>query len=123
MAFENLKGVTLKAIEGLEDGSDRVRFVADDGRAWLMWYEHDCCGSAVVHDLAGDVSDLLGSPILLAEESSNQDNPPENADSFTWTFYKLATVKGYVTITWLISLSSSKLTLSELTLSLYRLNR
>ncbi len=43
----------------------------------------------------------------MAEEVTNaQDvNPdgvkiPDCQDSFTWTFYKFATIKGYVTISW-----------------------
>ena len=42
----------------------------------------------------------------MAEEVTNQNvNPdgveiPEYQDSFTWTFYKFATIKGYVTISW-----------------------
>ena len=44
---------------------------------------------------------------MLAEEVTNEQdvNPegvkvPEYQDSFTWTFYKLATIKGSVTISW-----------------------
>ena len=61
-------------------------------------------------DIVGDLKDLIGSPILLAEEVSfEHDDPPdapldkidkEYRDSFSWTFYKLSTLNGSVTIRW-----------------------
>lgn len=40
----------------------------------------------------------------MAEEVTNSDDPPRadeyEPESYTWTFYKLATVRGYVTIRW-----------------------
>jgi hypothetical protein len=52
----------------------------------------------------GDLTDLVGSPILLAEEvSSEAENNEKGEDdygSFTWTFYRFATIKGTVTVRW-----------------------
>jgi hypothetical protein len=103
--FEDLKGKTLSAIVG-GSGDEEMLFVCNDGNKYILFYEHDCCASCVVVDIAGDLQDLIGHPLLLAEEVTNKNkNPPgvkvpECQDSFTWTFYKLATIKGYVTISW-----------------------
>ena len=50
---------------------------------------------------------MIGSPLTMAEKSMSRENPridpecPNCADeSFTWTFYKFATVSGYVTLRW-----------------------
>ncbi len=41
---------------------------------------------------------------MIAEEASSCENPPnvtpDYQDSFTWTFYKMSTIKGSVTIRW-----------------------
>lgn len=100
--FENLLGKTLLSCERI--GNDRIEFVCDDGSEYALYHDQDCCESVTVEDICGNLSDLIGSPLLQAEESASNENPaginPEDQDSFTWTFYKLATLKGYVTIRW-----------------------
>lgn len=104
VAFETLRDKTLSAIN--QHDNDRLEFVCDDGSVYAMDHEQDCCESVTIEDICGDLADLIGSPILLAEEVSHPDeNPdgvpvPEYQESFTWTFYKLATIKGSVTIRW-----------------------
>lgn len=103
--FSELMNVELTSITGLEVGSELVIFTATDGRAWRMEHIEDCCESVEVNEIHGDVSDLIGSPILRAEEvQSEQDDdlkPGKYSESWTWTFYKLATIKGEVVIRWL----------------------
>lgn len=98
--FEDLLGKTIVSIEGMEQHSKQINFTCSDGSRYKMYHEQDCCEVVSVEDVAGDVKDILGSPITMAEESSNHEDD-EYLDSITWTFYKLATVKGYVTIRWL----------------------
>lgn len=104
--FSELKGKTLTHVEGLVPGEDVVRFVCSDGTKYQLTHDQDCCESVSIESVVGDVQDLIGEPLLMAEEVTHKnENPegvvvPECQESFTWTFYKLATRKGYVDIRW-----------------------
>lgn len=100
--FAELVGKTILDIQGLEKGSGEVVFVCSDGSKYKMYHSRDCCESVEVEDVCGDPEDLIGHKILIAEENSNAEGPQLDKydDSYTWTFYKLATIKGYVDIRW-----------------------
>ncbi len=106
--FSELLGHVPVKIEGLEKGSCEVTFHFKDWKGKIykfsLYHLQSCCESVQVEDVCGDVEDLLNTPIRLAEESVN-DNDPEvtghGSESCTWTFYRLRTIKGDVTIRWL----------------------
>ena len=37
-----------------------------------MMHHQDCCESVAVEDVIGDLADLIGTPILLAEEADQR---------------------------------------------------
>lgn len=99
--ISELLGKTITAVDGAE-GHDVLSFTVDDGTVYEFYHEQDCCESVAISEIIGDLKDLIGSPILEAEEISNVLHPaPENADSYTWTFYKFGTIKGHVNVRWL----------------------
>jgi hypothetical protein len=118
LEFNTLLGkVFTKVYMCSNNGDDEIHFETDDGEHYKLYHSQDCCESVNVEDIVGDLEDLVGNPILVAEEvsSSGRDDydgtkeesdlgpPPEreyHAESYTWTFYKLATIKGYVDIRW-----------------------
>lgn len=103
--LDGMLGETLTGVVGLEVGSGAVMFETASGRHFRMWYERDCCASCSIEDVCGDVEDIIGSPLVTAEEVSNDTNLPPPAgdyrqESYTWTFYRIGTAKGLVTIRW-----------------------
>ena len=95
-----LKGKILKDIK--IEGNENIFFIDEDGIEYKMFHDYDCCENVYIEDICGDINNLIGSKIIMAEEVINRDLPPLNKydKSYTWTFYKFATVKGYVTIRW-----------------------
>lgn len=100
LKFEELIGKVFIKIEKV--GDDEIYFHTNDGQILKMYHDQDCCESVYIEDICGDLDDLINSPITMAEEIYNVDEDALNEydDSFTWTFYKFATSKGYVTIRW-----------------------
>lgn len=101
--ISELVGKTIVKIDGAEKESEEIHFVCSDGSEYLMHHEQDCCEWVRVEEIIGNVGDLLNSPISMAECVSEHGEKEDGFDwgTKTWTFYKFATVKGYVTLRWL----------------------
>lgn len=101
--FSTLKGRTCINIINIDD--EELHFYLENGLKLVMHHQQDCCESVYIESIVGDLNDLIGSEILLAEEVRSFENiegtkPKYQDESFTWTFYKLATKKGFVDIRW-----------------------
>jgi hypothetical protein len=118
MEIAELIGKTLTEVIRKDD---ELIFVCDNGDKYKLYHGQECCEGVEIDDINGDLTDLIGSPILKAQEVSNDDFTKAFTDSFkpvegeyskqnpegmyepescTWTFYKLATIKGYVDVRW-----------------------
>lgn len=105
--LEDLIGKTLT--EAKQIGDDEIVFVTNEGEKYKLFHEQECCEEVTIESVTGDLSNLVGKPILMAEEVTSDQNPPnanhetikyQDYSRFTWTFYKFATIKGYVDIRW-----------------------
>jgi hypothetical protein len=92
--FSILVGKTLTQCFQVDD--EEIHFITDEA-SYKLLHNQDCCEHVYVEDVCGDLNDLVGTPILFAEEASSSDETVKYG-SGTWTFYKIATIKGSVTI-------------------------
>lgn len=96
-SIEELIGLTITKIT---KSDDEILFYTSGGN-FKMYHQQNCCERVSIDDINGDLSDLVNTPVLSAEETSNNDNKEQYGDdSFTWTFYHIRTNKGTVTIKW-----------------------
>lgn len=114
--FASLLGRTIRAVrthmgpvgawQAPRDGPmTRLYFDLDDGKTILLTGGDKWNPDIWIEDICGDLQDLVGEPLRMAEERSDDNHADEPMDGGlawqTWTFYRLATIKGYVTIRWL----------------------
>ncbi len=99
--IEDMLGVVFTKVES---DADQIRFECDEG-VFIFEHNQNCCESVTIESIVGDLQDLVGEPLLVAEESRGE-TPADykfeyEPESYTWTFYKFATRKGYVDVRWL----------------------
>lgn len=121
--FSELKGKVLSKIDKIDN--EELIFHLETGEKYRLYHQQDCCESVLIEDINGDLEDLIGTPILLAEEVNSEEfqknfeesfkleegkedyqwnykneKGESKPESYTWTFYKLATKNGYIDIRW-----------------------
>lgn len=96
--YAKIEELVGKILTKVNVGDDIITFETAGGSKYEMYHEQDCCESVWVEDINGDLSDLIDEPILMAEKVTEDGD--RDWDSMTWTFYKIGTTKGVVTIRW-----------------------
>lgn len=100
--FEELIGKTLTAIKVDEKYAAWILFVVSEDEKYLLHNDEADCNDVqvTIDDINGDINDLVGSPLTMAESVSNEAFEKTQDAEGTWTFYRFATIKGYVDIRW-----------------------
>jgi len=82
-----------------ENEDNNIKFYTISGKVYTMYHSQDCCELVYIEDINGNIDKLIGYPIIKAEERIEN---PETSDyeSITFTFYTIASTKGYVDIRW-----------------------
>ena len=94
-------GKTIVRIEELYN-AESLMFFAESGEIYRMHHDQDCCETVYLEDVIGDFKDLLHSPLTVAQSTSNSNDSANDDDpeSYTWTFYNFATIRGSVHLRW-----------------------
>lgn len=113
LPIQEMIGRTPRAVTASDD---QLSFEFADGSFYTFNHEQDCCEHVYIDDICGDLTDLVGLPILEAYESSSDggsgkpeetpfwvtDDPSgSSSESSTWTFYCFGNHKTRVTVRWL----------------------
>tara|TARA_Y100001973_G_C5169748_1_gene318299 strand:+ start:138 stop:500 length:363 start_codon:yes stop_codon:yes gene_type:complete len=97
--FNRLEGLVIFNIH--QKGDEEIVFTTNCGKKFRMFHDQDCCEHVRIEEIVGgELQDLVGEKILLAEEVSNQEDGDWET-SKTWTFYKISTNSTSLTIRWL----------------------
>lgn len=99
--IEELLNKTITSIDFID--KKQIIFYCDNDEVYMMEHLQDCCEEVWLEDVDGDLGNFLNSPIVLAEEVCEKgqcENRGVEGGTYTWTFYKFATAKGYITMRW-----------------------
>jgi hypothetical protein len=84
--------------------ADELYIFTEDDQVFRMLHHQDCCESVYLEEFIGEVDDLRGAMVIKAEcvsECKDYGEDDWGCNSGTYTFYKIQTTKGFVTLRWL----------------------
>lgn len=98
--ISELVGQTFKKVYFVEE-DDELIFETDTHK-YIFYHQQDCCENVYIESITGDLEDLIGVPLLVAEERTSKKNPKSEEwdEAYQWTFYEFRTIKGSVTVRW-----------------------
>ena len=97
--FSTLVGLVIREIENRDNREIRIKTACD--RSFVMHHYQDCCEDVHIEDICGDLQDLVGYRIALANETTQNGEDGAGDPCRFWTFYTLGCLNGDVTIRWL----------------------
>ena len=104
-SINKLVGKVLSSV--VQDEDDELIFTLESGEKLHLYHSQDCCETVRIDKIIGNLGDLVGSPILAAEETIHRKKdgscpapPASHDDSWTWTLYRFETAKGVVEARW-----------------------
>jgi hypothetical protein len=109
IVFNQLLGntsISVKKQKSFDSDRDNILlFELSNGEIYRFEHDQDCCEAVYIEDIDGDLKDLEGFPLLMAEvviqRMSEEEVATKKIESGTWSFYKFATIKGSVVVRWL----------------------
>lgn len=83
------------------DHIDEIRFQFSDADV-VFYHNQDCCESVQIDDINGNLQDLVGNILLVADEriSDEPEGDDQNNESDTWTFYTFRCNAESVDVKW-----------------------
>lgn len=98
MNIEELKG---EVLTNIDVAGDEIMLTTQSGRKVRIFHCQDCCESVSIHGIDGEVTKLLGKPLLDVSETNPDDAPAEGSDeSYTWTVHEFRVDDATVIVRW-----------------------
>lgn len=91
-----LKGQVIKTFD---IGDVSIGIELENGQKYSLYHEQDCCEYVRLIKSEGNIENIIGSEVTLAEEDSSEPDGYNEKydDSHTWSKFTLKTVKGQFT--------------------------
>lgn len=100
-SLNDLFGRKIESVEGCYKGSNFMKIKFTDGIS-VVFQPSNLCANVEIDDVNGDPQGMVGHLIKKVEVVSNKQfsAKDEYTKNYLWTFYKFATLDGYIDIRW-----------------------